>query len=253
MNENVSTANVVSHRLLEAIEQAQLNKQPIFALAAEPLPNARFPTLFAGPNNGLVGLINNPPTIRRAGFDLETGDSRIIRGDLRRALVQDWKVLELWRDGLLMYAVDAYVQPCWGKRAKGGDLRVNPLALCEPVYLFAELSRLVYEQSTVKPKSVTYQAFFKRLAEDGKLARLSEGPLHPTLFEGGPNHVAPDSEMERSIIWQRPEMDPGAIAYQLLQEIYHWFGISDDGIPYTKKTANGTIVIDPDALAKAGN
>ncbi len=253
MNESVSPANVFSHRLLEAIEQAQLSKQPVFALTAEPSPNARFPILFTGPDNPLVKLIDQPPTIRRAGFDLATGDSRIIRGDLRRAVVPGWNILELWRDGFLLYAVDSNVQPCWGNRPPRRGLRVNPLALCEPVYLFAELSRLVYEQSIVKPKSVTYQVFFKRLAQDGKLATLSEGPLHPTLFTCGPTHVAPDSEMERSIVWDQPEMNPGAIAYQLLQEIYHWFEISDDGIPYTKKTADGGTVIDPDALVKAGN
>jgi hypothetical protein len=125
--------------------------------------------------------------------------------------------------------------------------------LSEPVYLFAELSKWIYEESALKPQRISYRVFFRKLAEDGKLAKLSEGPLQPTVFEGGPTHVAPDSEMERTITWEQPQIDPEAIAYQLLQEIYHWFGISDDGIPYTKKRSDGTTVIDAEALIKAGN
>jgi hypothetical protein len=58
--------------------------------------------------------------------------------------------------------------------------------------------------------------------------------------------------MDRTISWERGDIESGAVAYELVQEVYHWFGISDDGIPHTKKLANGTIVIDPEALKKAG-
>jgi hypothetical protein len=154
---------------------------------------------------------------------------------------------------MLIYAVDAMVQPCWGNPATDARLRVNPLALCEPVYLFAELSRLVYQQSTVGPQRIIYRAFFRRLAQNGALAKLSEGILHPTFFESGPTHTAPDSEMARVVDWEQPQVDSGALAYQLVQEIYHWFGISDDGIPYTRKRSDGVAVIDPEELVKAGN
>ena len=48
------------------------------------------------------------------------------------------------------------------------------------------------------------------------------------------------------------DIDAGAVAYELFEEVYHLFGISDDGIPYTKKNPNGATAIDRDALTKAG-
>jgi len=251
MNEITATEDPALGRLTDAIQYAQLTERSLFALIAEPVPSSRFLTLF-GSDTPLVRTLEHPPFLRRAGFDLEAGETRIIRGDIRRATVPTWKVLELWRDGTLIYGVDAYVQPCWGNRPPGGSLRVNPLALCEPVYLFAKLSAVIYGESTIRPQTVCYRVFFRRLAENGKLAKLSEGPLHPTFFESGRSHVAPDSDMERTVIWEQPEIDPGAVAYQVLQEVYHWFGISDEGIPYTKKSADGATVVDPEELIKAG-
>src|SRR5260370_31240016 len=105
MNENIATEDVLVERLREAAGQAQLSERPAFALTAQSYPSARFPGLFASPETPLVKLIDSPPSLRRAGFDLETGESRIVRGELRRALVQGWRVLELWRDGVLIYAV----------------------------------------------------------------------------------------------------------------------------------------------------
>ena len=255
MNEVTATENVTLERLQEAVRQAQLTDRAVFALTAEPTPSCRFPTLFAGRDSPLVSIFDHPPSLRRAGFDLEhDGNSRIVRGDLRQALVQGWNILELWRDGVLIYAVDATVQPCWGSPTPNGGLRVNSLALIEPVYLFAELGKRIYVDSTVQPQFIVYRIFFHRLALNGRLAKLSEGPVgDPALFESGPTHAAPDSEMERTITWDGAKIDSAAVAYQLVQEVYHWFGISDDGIPYTKKHSDGTTVIDPEALIKAGN
>jgi len=54
-----------------------------------------------------------------------------------------------------------------------------------------------------------------------------------------------------TIDW-RDDIDSGKVAYEIVQEVYHWFGISDDGIPYIKKNENGITVIDREALIKAG-
>jgi hypothetical protein len=254
MDQNNLKEDPVAQRLEAAIQLAQLTEHPVFALAAKPWPDARFKTLFAGNDVPLVWHFNNPPKLRKAGFSLEhDGNSRIVAGELRRTIIQGWKVLELWRDGILIYAVDAFVQPFWGSPRSDGSLQLNPLALAEPVYLFAELSRLIYQESTQKPKHVEYRVRFERLAQDGKPASLSEGPLDPIFFASGQRHDAWASDMERAItIDWGDDIDPGEVAYELVQEVYHWFGISDDGIPYTKKNPNGATVIDRDSLINAG-
>ncbi len=96
MDEKNLDEDPVGRRLETAVELVQLTELPVFGLAAKPSPHARFRTLFAGNNATLVQLFNNPPRLRRAGFSLEhDGDSRIVMGDLRRALIPTWKIMEL--------------------------------------------------------------------------------------------------------------------------------------------------------------
>lgn len=253
MDEKNLEEDRVAQRLEAAIELAELTEGPVFGLTAKPWPDARFRTLFAGSDATLVQLFNSPPTLRHAGFSLEhDGNSRIVMGERRRALIPSWKIMELWRDGTLIYAVDAFVQPLWGSPRPDGSLQVNPLALAEPVYLFAELSRLIYEESARKPRRVEYGVHLERLIQDEKLASLGEGPLQPFFFSNGKQRLAHDSKLDKTVVWRQASIESGAVAYELVQEVYHWFGISDDGIPYAKNLADGTTVIDPEALKAAG-
>jgi hypothetical protein len=244
----------INERLEAAIKLAQLTDHCVFALTAKPTPDAHFTTLFAGTDAKLVANFNNPPKLRSAGFSLEhDGNSTIVMGELRRVLIPSWKIMELWRDGLLVYAVDALVQPFWGSRRQDGYFRMNPLALAEPVYLFAELSRLIYQESKRKPTHVEYRICFERVGEKDKPASLSTGQLDPVFFETGDRHMAPASSMNRAVtIEWSDDIDSGVVAYQMIQEVYHWFGISDDGIPYTKRNVKGVTAVDRDALIKAG-
>jgi hypothetical protein len=254
MDEKNFDADSVARRLEAAVDLAQLREHPVFALTAKPFPDAHFKTLFAGNDASLVQKFNNPKTLRRAGFSLEhDGNSRIVMGDLRRALVPGWKILELWRDGALIYAVDSLVQPFWGSpRPADGLLQMNPLALAEPLYLFAELSRLIYDESVRKPARVEYRIRLTGLVLNESRAILAEGPLQRFFFADGRRHYAPAPEMNRVVSWDDGEISPGAVAYQIVKEVYNWFGISDDGIPYTKRDSAGATAIDPEALKKAG-
>jgi hypothetical protein len=58
--------------------------------------------------------------------------------------------------------------------------------------------------------------------------------------------------MDKTITWDRDIIQSGAVAYELSSRGLLLFGISDDGIPYTKRDANGDSIIDPEALKKAG-
>jgi hypothetical protein len=253
MDQKSLNEDPIDQRLERAVELAQLTESSVFGLTARPWPPARLKALFAGNDATLVQLFNNPPKLRRAGFSLEhDGNSKIIMGELRRAVVPGWKIMELWRDGNLLYAVDALVQPFWGSPRSGGSIQLNPLALAEPIYLFAELSRLVSEQSLQKPQHTEYRVHFERLNQAGSQVSLSEGPLQPLFFGNGNQHFAPESRMERTITSEGANIESGALAYELVQEVYHWFGISDDGIPYTKKDPDGVTVIDPEAIKRAG-
>jgi hypothetical protein len=153
---------------------------------------------------------------------------------------------------MLIYAVDALVQPCWGSPRPDGGLYVNPLALSEPIFLFAKMTELIYKQATQKPTEIIYQVSFRRLMSEGGYAKLAEGRLDKYFFGNGNSHSASQSDLDRTVTWSRGDVDPGMVAYQLVQEIYHWFGIEDPGIPYTVEGPNGDTFIDSAALLEAG-
>jgi len=243
----------VAQRLDAAVALAHLSGRPVFALASKPQPDSRFRNLFGSREASLVHNFEHPPVLRRAGFSLEhDGNSRIVMGELRRVLIPSWKVMELWRDGVFLYAVDALVQPFWGSpRKKDGSLQMNPLALAEPIYLFALLSNLIYEESVTPPHRIEYRIRLDCLIQNGTTASLSEGALDPFFFGNPLTHPAPASTFDRTIVWQTGKIVAEVVAYELVKEVYNWFGISDDGIPYTVNS-DGTVAIDPQALTRAG-
>jgi|SRR5271156_2737137 len=66
------------------------------------------------------------------------------------------------------------------------------------LYLFAELSKLIYEESTRKPNQVEYRVCLERVSEKEKPASLSEGQLDPVSFESGRRHFGPASDIEKN-------------------------------------------------------
>jgi hypothetical protein len=64
---------------------------------------------------------------------------------------------------------------------------------------------------------------------------------------GGLQKVAPHENWTKSITVGSGTYEPDKIAFQLIRELYVWFGHSEDEIPYTKN-ANDARVIDVDKI-----
>src|SRR5258706_3953217 len=98
-------------------------------LSAYPAPPSELRTLFMGPNDSIRRRLEKPPTLRYAGFDLETGDQgQSISGEKVRVASGDRKILELYRDGTFVFACradDWFL--AWA--SPKGEQRINPLAL----------------------------------------------------------------------------------------------------------------------------
>ena len=111
---------IVSDRIIAAIKAAELNDGPSYALAAMPMDPVGVPMLFSSRQSDLAELLRSPPFLRNSGFDLRTGrEPENIHGQLRRAVVPAWKILEFWRDGLAIFAAnggDDFL--CWASRER---------------------------------------------------------------------------------------------------------------------------------------
>ncbi|MBI4641613.1 MAG: hypothetical protein HY731_13015 [Candidatus Tectomicrobia bacterium] len=251
------TLRLLSERIEQALIAAALQSKPTFILAAVPTQSVEMPTLFERRDADIVRLLEHPPQLREAGFGfgLDTGASaRIVQGQLRRAVDSGYKILELWRDGTLIFGVTGDGDfLCWGSHViGGGPLRINQLALIESTYLFAELSRQVFEQAQPRPSTIEYRLELRNMTIDGTPCSLIPGPLGTFAWKFGTNiHRAPDSSGTLIARWEEAEINSGAVAFLLVSRVYEWFGIDRDQIPYVERVDSRS-GISPDLIRRGG-
>ncbi len=251
------SSKLLGERVAEALIEADLGGRRSFSLAAVPTQTVEIPAFFERRDADIVRLLENPPELRPGGFDLETGaPARIVRGQLRRAVTPKYKTLELWRDGTLVFGAAGDEDfLCWGRHTiTGGPLRINPLVLIESTYLFAELSRRIYQQVKPQPKVVEYMLELYNMTLEGKPCVLIPGPVGSAAWEfgTGTRSPAPAPNFICTLRWNEPSIKPGEIAFQLVREVYRWFGFEDSNIPY-KEQVDGQFAISPELIRKAGS
>lgn len=241
---------LLDDRRNEALVAADLQSEPIFILAATPIEEVNIPTLFQASDAEIVRLLKNPPELRPSGFDLTINETpKIVKGQLRRAVNPKYRILDLWRDGALIFATRGDEEfLSWGRHR--GALRINPLVLAESTYLFAELNRQVSANAQPHPQSIEYRLELLNMTRDGMPCGLIPGPIGTFGWEFGTDiRNAPDSQV--TITKRSTDLDPGIVAFDLISELYGWFGLEQDKIPYTERK-NGRLVISPDLIRKAG-
>jgi hypothetical protein len=251
----VPIEKVLSGRVERALTEVGLHDKPVFILSATPEQRVQIPSLFERKDAPIVRLLEKPPELRVSGFDLMAGSSaRIVEGQFRRVMTPEYKLLELWRDGTLIFigAGDDSVLG-WGRTARRGQLiRINPLVLVESTYLFAELTRGVYENAEPRPSAIAYGLELRNMTVNDTPCGLIPGPLGTfAQMYGTDIHPAPSASTKIVVHWDGPGIPPGRIALLLLAELYVWFGIEHDKIPYTKKVGN-LPEIDPVQIQDAG-
>lgn len=109
--------------------------------------------------------------------------------------------------------------------------RINTIALAESVLLFSILARDVFAYATPTPGEMAYILQLRNMAEEGTMPRLTAAPVRRNPAPGGHTKTAPfDSNG-----WQvaaNLEMEPAAIAFQMVARVYEWFGFDHEEIPY---------------------
>jgi len=226
----------VEKRLADALLAMLFLRKPSYALLAAPSHKIDLPKLIESHDNDLVRLIEQPPRIRDSGFDLRTGGRAELfsRGKARRASSSS-KLLELWRDGYLIFVANGEEFLCRdvlsAQRVHPFPLMINSLILAESALLFCELGKQVYSEAIPHPRTIQYGLRINNLIHDS---------MHPILV---PEEVGVEWPEERSYKAEEGagsfsvtvdfEEEPAVAAWRLVAELYVWFGIEHDKIPYT--------------------
>jgi hypothetical protein len=229
-----------------AVNEADLAKDRFLALTAfTDKPNNL--KSFAAPQNGSRFLVENPPTLRWGGWSLDTHSrSEIIKGELIRAKEDDYKTIELHRDGSLIFAAAADGRfLSWGKKWGNND-KINQVALIEVVLNFVELYQKISLDLEEKPQSGFIRIELSNLHKDEIKSCLAAYSIGHFLTSRDVK-TAPEDSFIKTVKFDFDNFDGGQIAFKVLREIYLWFGFDEGKIPYSK-TENDSKVIDPEQI-----
>jgi hypothetical protein len=221
-------------RLKDALEAVQLFHLPTIALVAIPSPALSFPG-FLDRGGAVANEIATPPSLRQYGFDLDAGGQvQVVEGIVRRAVLPDYKLLEVWRDGIVQFVARGdHDFLAWGHREQQNQgFRINALVVAEVTLMFTTFVEVVYARAERQPDRVVYQLHLRNARDQaGQLSRIVPHALGTAgwmmqqwVAVPGPDRVVGVDAMQGT----RADV----VAYELLREFYGLFGVEANRIPY---------------------
>ncbi|MBA3715060.1 MAG: ATP-binding protein [Pyrinomonadaceae bacterium] len=240
------TAETVTARIGDALRHANLEDKESLSLAAYPKQPGELQTIFISTEESIRRRLERPPDLRYGGWTLETHErAEIVRGEMIRAANPGYKILDLYRDGTFIFAgFTGSTFLGWGSDAG----KINPVALVEIVYNFARFYGFVLQDFKETPARFSVKIGLRNMHRDGTRSHLAPG-ASGSLAQMGLRGVsyAPGNEMDVVVSFDAKDVNPGVMAFEILKEVYLWFGIEQDKIPYTT-TEEGVTAVDPEML-----
>lgn len=244
-------APTMDERIAEAITVAELGDRPTLVLAARLLQGVEIPGLVEALDAPVVQLIQNPPSVRRGGFNVFAGrKARLVRGELRRASGLGHRCLDVWRDGAIIFIAEGDGDfLCWS--TPQNQLRINPVPLYEIVYLFVELSKRVVEHAVPRPNPIEFSLDLRNALLPRPLVMVpyhlgAIGAEHEWNQHPGP------AASKRTVRLADVARDSREVAFLLIRELYFWFGFTLDDMPYLTDLPEGPRGIDPQGFVTPG-
>ena len=242
----------LEQRLTEALAAVERSGRPSIALVAVPSSPVSVRG-FLERDAPVAQAIAAPPSIRQYGFDLDTGGrDRLVEGRVRRAVTPEYKLLEVWRDGVIQFIAPGDTDfLAWGRADQQlNGFRINPLVIAEATLMFMTFVQRVYGHVEPRPDRVTYQLHLLNARDaQGNLSRLVPYALGTIRWLQQESRVAPRAD--HVIYVELPRDSPPEVsAYELLREFYGWFGVDGDHVPYSD-TQNARRFINADSIRNA--
>lgn len=193
-------------------------EDPIVYYTASAEGNCDFPTLFTSQLERVVKLITWPPQLRPQGFEFQAGDySEILQGQLRRNVLQGYRLIELWRDGLFIYIAQGDEDFLgWRMGDETRPIHINNFVLAESILAFCWLMKLIFEEANPRPPKLRLSVGFDSMTRPSGSATLRDAP--EMRRPGGHLRPAPEERMEVYQLVGANAYDPARLAYLLLED-----------------------------------
>ena len=232
----------INNRISEAEKSVDRATRPNIILSAFSLSSSTFPELFRSNSSEVVKLIEEPPVMRREGFAITPSGGRwsseIIQGRLRRLVARGNKLVELWRDGVLVTVGPADDDMlCWFTRNQTNykpGLPIRSFVLAEVTLNFCTLTAEIFKHAVPAPSSLEFVLKLDNMTEDGVPCNLGIGDDRgPNSWRfPGSTRNAPASELVSNCTAPFEDFNVGRAVYELLGGIYVQFGFNYDQMPY---------------------
>ncbi len=230
----------VSGRISDAIMNGDLSDHRKLIIAGYTSEDVNLPE-WSNSKSELIKSFENPPELRRYGWDLEIGKgSKIIKGELRRSVDKGLMILDLYRDGTLVFGVIAEKDFLTLGRIPT-DLKINSLALIETIYNFIALYKIVAENFVPKPSEFSIRIKLHHLHLNGEKSFMVP---YAVGAMGVRQYDAPENDFDCILHFDLGRFDAGWVSYLVVQEVYLWFGMDSNMIPYVIEK-DGLKSIDP--------
>lgn len=172
-----------------------------------------------------------------------------MRGEFIRVGGPDYRFLDVYRDGTIIFAVRADEDfLAWA--TPRNEQRINSTALVEVLYNFMNFYGYVLSDFDQKPDYIFVRVDLRNMHLNGVKTYML--PYSPGAWEFGRNRDvknAPEDSITKVIRFDAVGFIPAVAAFEVLREIYLWFGFDEDKIPFTIEE-NNQRRIDPDKILK---
>jgi hypothetical protein len=220
-------------------------------LAAAPTQPSELRTIFSEKAGSIRRKLEQPPVLRENGWSLRTADqAKFVHGELIR--VEGHRaIIDLYRDGTLIFGGQINSEfLAWSDK---GDLDIHPLALVEVLVNFTRFYGLVLDDFRAIPERVALTIEVRNLHLADQKNRLPEGPVGEDVWWKSFTtfREAPGDRWKHTMQVSSNSFDPDRVAYQLIRELYIWFGHAEEAIPYIRGDGDSRAV-DADQIALIG-
>lgn len=242
---------IIDIRLNELIKDIYPN-QKVFTLSAifHPFPN-EIVGLFNPTANSAMNLVQNPPSIRRSGWNLLTLDrGKNVEGRYLQVTNGDRKVLRAYRDGCIIFAGSASEDFLGhGTRDRVQGIAINALAATEVISEFVSFCNKMIKHLTNNPREILFRSdLFNPTKENIKIMFTEvAGGFHFPLAQGETNSPHPSNH--RIVKVENGSINIPRESYNLVADFFYFFGLTDEKFIYVSEKDNEKI-IDIDAIKK---
>lgn len=199
----------------------------------------------------LKKIIENPGQLRPSGFDLVTRDrARIIKGQYFEVSSAERKRIRVYQDGSVIVRVSGDEDfLSWGQNTSNFDLspRLNTIALIEFTLNFCRFCCQLVPFLEPKPSYVNLKVDIRHAFighERLFLVPYTVSSWAFTTTDG--RRDAPEESMVRVTAADTDTLrkTPAYAAYKLVRQVFYWFGVEDENIPYTSQSSTGERFVD---------